>query len=351
MFDRVMLMVKAGDGGDGAISFRREKFVPFGGPDGGDGGGGGNVVIQADEQINTLDTYRRKRHFKAESGGRGLGKKKHGKNGESLVLTVPAGTVVWQKTDMGENQLIADLAASCQKVVVARGGEGGWGNVHFTTSINQAPRVAEEGKPGEEKTIVLELRLIADAGIIGYPNAGKSSLLAAVTAAKPKIANYPFTTLEPILGVVEVDSHSFVIAEIPGLIEGAHLGKGLGHDFLRHAMRTRVLVHLVDGSNPSPVDSFVQVNAELSLFDPALAKEPQLVAVNKVDLPEVRRRMAEFKAAFESIEVTPYFVSAVTREGLAELMAQTWQALKSVTAPEPAVEKASMKTFRPKPVA
>jgi len=351
MFDRVVLIVKAGDGSDGAVSFRREKFVPFGGPDGGDGGNGGDVVIVADSDINTLYAYRRRRLFKAKDGGRGLGKKKHGKNGESLALAVPVGTMVWQKADTEQDTLLADLEGNGQRVVVVRGGKGGRGNLQFVSPTNQAPRIAEKGQPGEERTIILELRLIADVGIIGYPNVGKSSLLAAASAAKPRIADYPFTTLEPVLGVVEVRVHSFVLAEIPGLIEGAHLGKGLGHEFLRHAMRTRVLIHLIDGSSPAPVENFVQVNTELGLFDPALAQKPQLVAVNKVDLPEVKSRVAGIKSAFASVGVSPLFISAATREGLPELMTQTWKVLQSVPTAESTGGETPKKVIRPKPVA
>lgn len=346
MFDRVKLGVKAGDGGSGAVNFRREKFVPFGGPDGGDGGDGGNIIIMADKNINTLISYRRFRTYKAEKGGRGQGKKKHGKNGEDLTLKVPVGTVIWAKSASEDVCMLADLEKPGQSMIAAQGGRGGRGNVHFATSTNQAPRTAEEGTPGEERTIILELRLIADAGIIGYPNVGKSSLLAAVSSAKPKIADYPFTTLEPELGVVEVGQNRFVLAEIPGLIEGAHMGKGLGHDFLRHAMRTRVLIHLIDGSSASPVEDFVRVNAELALFDTALAQRPQIVAVNKIDLPEVKSKEAEIKEAFASMNISPVFISAAKGEGLTELIDKTWKRILATGETEAEVPE---KIFRPKP--
>jgi len=347
MLDRVELRVKAGDGGRGAIAFRREKFVPFGGPAGGDGGKGGDVIIRADASVSTLRAYQHRRNFKAESGQNGMSKNKHGRDGADLVLTVPPGTLVFQKNDSAE-ELVADLERDGQQVVVARGGRGGFGNTHFATPVNQAPRIAQPGMPGQEKIIVLELRLIADAGIIGYPNVGKSSLLAAVSAANPKIADYPFTTLEPVLGVVRVNGDSFVLAEIPGLIQGAHAGKGLGHEFLRHAMRTRVLVHLVDGSSADPLDEYISVNNELAKFDAELAKKPQVVAVNKIDLPVVKARQAEIRQAFREAGVQPLFISAATKIGLQELIAETWRLLKE-SAVRTRLEQ-PVAVFRPQPV-
>jgi GTP-binding protein len=346
MFDWAEITVKAGDGGRGAVSFRHEKHVPFGGPDGGDGGKGGDVVIVADEAVSNLRTFRRKRNYKADRGRDGAGKKKHGRNGADLVLAVPPGTVVSHKSQIGDTSLIADLDQPGQSVVVARGGKGGRGNARFATSTNQAPQTAEEGTEGEEQSLILELKLIADVGVIGYPNVGKSTLLAAVSAAKPRIASYPFTTLEPVLGMVEVERQSFVLAEIPGLIEGAHLGKGLGHDFLRHIVRTRVLIHLLDGGSPSPAEDMAQVNTELSLFDSALARKPQLVAVNKLDLPQVKARRDELEESFSAIGTPVFFVSAVSGEGIPELMAATAKILQSAPRPEPAKRK---KIFRPQP--
>ncbi len=349
MFDRVEIIVKSGNGGDGVVSFRREKFVPFGGPDGGDGGDGGDVVIMADYSITDLRIFKRKRLYRAGDGRNGKGKKKHGKKGENLVLTVPVGTVVSYKTQIGDNSLIADLEQSENQVVVAKGGKGGLGNIHFTSSINQAPQIAQKGEVGDETSIILEMRLIADVGIIGYPNAGKSTLLDFVSAAKPKIADYPFTTREPILGMVEIGQRSFVLAEIPGLIDGAHLGRGLGHDFLRHIMRTKILIHLIDGSSASPVENMIQVNAELSLFDSALAQKPQLIVVNKIDLPQVQARLGEIKDAFSGAGATPLFVSAATGEGVAGLMTETMEVLQSVTVEGGISEKIPMKVFRPQP--
>lgn len=339
-------MARAGDGGNGIVSFRREKFVPFGGPDGGDGGDGGDVIVAAEGAVTNLKMLARKRYYRAANGGNGGSKKKHGKKGEDLRLAVPVGTVVSYKSQIGDKAIIADLDHPGEQAVVAKGGKGGFGNAHFATSTNQAPQTAQEGEEGEENSIILELKLIADVGLIGYPNVGKSSLLAAVSAAKPRIASYPFTTREPILGVVEVGNLSFVLAEIPGLIDGAHLGRGLGHDFLRHIMRTRVLIHLVDGSSPSPVEDMVRVNTELGLFDSSLGKKPQLVAVNKIDLPQVRERLEEIRDSFASIGSKALFVSAATGEGVSELTAQAVKLLQSAAKPEAARIK---KVFRPQP--
>ena len=349
MFDRAEIEVKSGKGGAGVVSFRREKFVPFGGPDGGDGGDGGDVIIRADASVDSLRIFSRQRFFKAVSGKDGKGKRMHGKKGESVILSVPVGTVISYKAQIGSNVLIADLEQPGQQAVVAKGGKGGLGNTHFTSSTNQAPALAQAGEPGEENSINLEMRLIADVGIVGYPNAGKSTLLAAASAAKPKIASYPFTTREPILGMVEVGQRNFILAEIPGLIDGAHLGRGLGHDFLRHIVRTKILIHLVDGSSASPVASMIQVNSELSLFDSALAQKPQVVAVNKTDLPPVQARLAEIKDAFMEARITPLFVSAATGEGVAELMAEIMKVLQSVIVEEESREKPPTKVFRPQP--
>jgi GTP-binding protein len=349
MFDRVEIVLRAGRGGDGVVSFRREKFVPFGGPDGGDGGDGGDVVVRADPSITSLRTFRQKRFHQAGNGENGKGKKRHGKKGEDLVLSVPVGTVLSYKMQIGDETLVADLKQSGQRVVVVRGGRGGLGNTHFASSTNQAPQIAQRGETGEEKAVILELRLIADIGIIGYPNVGKSTLLAAASEAKPKIASYPFTTREPILGVVEVGQRSFVLAEIPGLIEDAHLGRGLGHDFLRHVARTRMLLHLIDGGSASPVEDMRQVNGELKLFDSALAQKPQIVAVNKIDLPEVQARLVHLEEDFGKAGTVPFFVSADTGEGVAELMAEAMRRLGEVTEKEKVAERLPRKVFRPQP--
>jgi len=350
MFDRVEIVVKAGNGGDGAVSFRREKFVPLGGPDGGDGGDGGDVIIMAKSAVTTLRRFEPRRKYRAADGMVGRGSKKHGKRGEDLILTVPVGTVVSYKTQIGGDALIADLDQLGQQVMVAKGGKGGFGNSHYVSSTNQAPQIAQKGEAGEENSIILEMRLIADVGIIGYPNVGKSTLLAAASAAKPKIASYPFTTREPVLGAVEVGRQTFVLAEIPGLIDDAHLGRGLGHDFLRHIVRTKILIHLIDGSSASPVEDMVRVNAELNLFDSALAHKPQLVAVNKIDLPEVRARLIEIKDVFNRVGTTAFCVSAATKEGVSELMSETMKVLEPFNRlRQEGGEKVTKKVFRPRP--
>ena len=349
MFDRVEILVKAGDGGDGIVSFRREKFVPFGGPDGGDGGAGGDVVTKADSSVSSLRVFKQRRLYRAEDGGDGRSKKRHGRKGENLILAVPAGTVVSYKTQIGNHALIADLEQLGEQVVVAKGGKGGLGNTHFATSINQAPRIALKGGTGEENSIVLELRLIADVGIIGYPNVGKSTLLAAATAARPEIASYPFTTREPVLGVTEASQQRFILAEIPGLIDNAHLGRGLGHDFLRHIVRTKMLIHLVDGSSASPVQDMNRVNMELKLFDSALAQKQQLVVVNKVDLPQVKARLAELREAFNSTGITVFAVSAASGKGISEVMAEAVEMLNRIDAEAQTGKKIPKRVFYPQP--
>jgi GTP-binding protein len=348
LFDKVDIRVEAGRGGDGAISFRHEKYVPYGGPDGGDGGGGGDVVVAVDKSMSDLRHYRRNRLYKAKNGGNGSGRKKHGRRGESLLLPVPAGTIVTDSTE-GSDGLLADCSSPGQKEIVARGGRGGLGNVHYASSTNQTPRIAQKGEVGEALAITLELRLIADIGIIGFPNVGKSTLLASASAAKPKIASYPFTTLEPVLGAVEVGMASYVWAEIPGLIKGAHAGKGLGHEFLRHIIRTKILVHLIDGTSQSPLEDMMQVNTELALYDPVLAQKPQVVAVNKTDLPEVKERRAEIKDLFEKAGIKVLFVSAETGRGVRGLVSETVRVLKKEKTAAAEGKKAPPAVFRPQP--
>jgi GTP-binding protein len=348
LFDKVLITVKAGDGGDGAISFRHEKYAPFGGPDGGDGGDGGDVVLLADPAVSSLRAFRNNRLYKAARGENGRGQKKHGKRGDDLVLKVPVGTIIIEGDDDG-GILIADCSKPDQREVAARGGQGGLGNVHFTSSTNQAPRIAQKGEAGEELTLTLELRLIADVGIIGFPNAGKSTLLTAASAARPRIAGYPFTTLEPVLGMVETGISGIIWAEIPGLIEGAHLGKGLGHEFLRHVMRTKILIHLIDGTSRSPVEDMMRVNTELTMYDSTLAQKPQIVTVNKIDLPEVAERMDEIKKAFGEIGITMLFVSANTGEGVPALIAETMKVLSRAGSGVRAGRQTDAAVFRPQP--
>jgi GTP-binding protein len=348
MFDKVEIIARAGKGGDGAVAFRREKFSPLGGPDGGDGGRGGNVVIKADASITSLKRLSWHGIHRAEDGGPGRGNHRHGREGKETEVLVPPGTVILEKTADGKETLLADLEQSGQRAEAARGGRGGSGNSRFASATNQVPRLAQAGEAGEEKTLVLELRLIADVGIIGCPNAGKSSLLAVASAARPKIAAYPFTTLEPVLGVVMVGLKSFVMAEIPGLVTEASQGRGLGHDFLRHVMRTRLLIHLLDGASSSVLDDMLQINHELALFDPSLGKKEQLVAVNKIDLPEVIEKVPQMRSVLAGAGIDTYFVSAATGEGVDKLMAGALSLLgKGVAAEVPPAEE---KVFRPKPV-
>lgn len=343
-FDEAKIYVRGGDGGNGCISFRREKYVPFGGPNGGNGGKGGDVYLVASAHLNTLVHFHRKSHFKARRGEHGRGKDQHGKTGDDLLVEVPAGTVVFE-AHTGE--VIADLTEDGQRALVARGGRGGRGNATFATATNQAPRIAEKGEPGEERWLRLELRLLADVGIVGMPNAGKSTLLAAVSAARPKIADYPFTTLIPNLGVVEVDRRTFVMADIPGLIEGAHQGLGLGDKFLRHIQRTRVLVHLLDGIAPDPLSDFEAINEELAEFDRSLAQKPQIVVLNKMDLPEVREKWPECSRALEERGYDALAISAVTGEGVQPLLRRV-AALLDEHAEEPGALP-EVKVFRPPP--
>lgn len=348
MIDRAEIRVKAGDGGNGAVGFRREKFVPFGGPDGGDGGSGGDVLVRADRSVESLRRYRQKRSYRAENGRNGGGNKKQGRGGGDLIIVVPLGTMVTAISDAGETLFNADLEGHGDEVIVASGGKGGWGNTHFASSINQAPRIAQKGGIRECLSVRLEMRLIADVGIIGYPNVGKSTLLAAASAAKPEVASYPFTTIEPELGSVEIGLESFVMAEIPGLIEGAHRGRGLGHDFLRHAMRTKIFIHLVSGSSESPVDDITHVNEELNLFDVSLAQKPQIISINKIDLPEVNKHLNNIKSELAGTGVKAQYISAVTGRGVPELMAEALKTLKAQAAAL-AVVKPPVKVFRPQP--
>jgi GTP-binding protein len=321
--DEVSIKVKAGDGGDGAVAWRREKFIPRGGPAGGDGGDGGDVVLLVDPGLGTLLDYRYVREHKARNGGHGMGSDMNGPNGAPLELRVPPGTIV---RDASTGAELADLGEPGIRFVVAKGGKGGLGNMNFATSTNQAPRFAEKGTKGEEKDLVLELKLLADVGIVGFPNAGKSTLISRISRARPKIADYPFTTLVPNLGVVGWREKSFVVADIPGLIEGAHEGAGLGHQFLRHVERCRVLVHLVDGAPPeegrSPRKDLDAIDRELALYSKELAGKPQIVAVNKVDVPEARAAAKKLETALRRRKKAPKVIaiSAVTGEGIPQLL-------------------------------
>lgn len=350
MIDRVQIYVKAGDGGDGVVSFRREKFVPFGGPDGGNGGSGGSVYLVGDEGIATLRSFRYRKHFRAVAGARGKGKNMLGLRGKDLLLKVPLGTLVRRREGDGGEVLVADVVQHEQRVLVAKGGKGGFGNAHFASSTNQSPRIAGKGEPGEEGWLMLDLKLIADVGIVGYPNVGKSTLLRTVSRARPKIADYPFTTTEPVLGVAEVGYQSFVLADIPGLIEGAHLGLGLGLDFLRHIERTKVLIQLLDGSSESPLSDLRKVEAELVSYQAALKEKPHIVAVNKIDLPEVRARLTQMERELGGLGGPVYFVSAATGEGVRELMRKALELVSLVNTASRKREEAGFKVFRPRPL-
>jgi GTP-binding protein len=325
--DEATIRVKAGAGGKGAIAFRREKFVPKGGPSGGDGGAGASVIFVVDEGLSTLLDFRYRHEFTAPPGDSGANKDRYGRAGEDVVLRVPPGTQVF---DDATGELIGDLRAHGERLVVAQGGKGGRGNIHFATSTDRAPRRAEPGTPGEERTVRLELKLLADVGLLGFPNVGKSSLIARISAARPKIADYPFTTLVPNLGTVGLSGErSFVVADIPGLIEGAHAGAGLGDRFLRHLDRTRLLVHLLDATQVgrTPLQDYETMNRELALYDPALAARPQLVVLNKIDLPDVRKRAKQIERPFARRGIALHAISAATGEGTAELLESIWRAL------------------------
>ena len=334
-FDEATIKVSSGNGGNGAIHFRREKYIPHGGPDGGDGGRGGDVILEVRSTLNTLLPFSRKREFAAENGQSGAGRKMHGKSASALIVAVPPGTVV---RDADTGSLVGDLTQPGQRLTVVHGGRGGRGNAKFASSRNQAPRIADKGAPGEERRLRLELKLIADIGVVGVPNAGKSTFLAAVTAAQPKIAPYPFTTLQPNLGVADLGDQTLVLADIPGLIEGAHLGAGLGFEFLRHIQRTRVLIHLLDGAGADPLADFSQINSELALFDEYLANKPQIVALNKIDLPEAQAHWPRVKAELEQRGYTALTISALTHASTRELLFSAAQKLAQAP-PPPAVEE------------
>jgi GTPase len=322
--DQAKVSIRSGDGGNGAVSFRREKFIEFGGPDGGDGGRGGDVVAECVANLNTLIDYRYQQHFKAKRGGNGAGRNRTGARGADIVLKVPPGTQILAEDN---ETLLADLTVPGERVILAKGGNGGFGNLHFKTSTNQAPRRANDGQPGEEMVIWLRLKLIAQAGLIGLPNAGKSTFLARVSAAKPKIAAYPFTTLHPHLGVVRCGGHDFVLADIPGLIEGAHEGAGIGDRFLGHVERCAVLLHLVDATSEDPAAAYAIVREELAAYDARLAEKPELVALSKIDAVPEAAMKAKAKALAKAAGHAPLLVSAVTGQGINQALAALSQAV------------------------
>ena len=339
--DEAKVYILSGAGGNGCVAFRREKFIEFGGPNGGDGGHGGDVIVEAVTGLNTLIDYRYQQHFKAERGGNGMGKDRHGANGNDKIMRVPVGTQVYEED--GET-LLADLVEIGQRVTIAKGGNGGFGNAHFKTSTNRSPRNANPGQPGEELTIRLRLKLIADAGLVGLPNAGKSTFLAAVTAAKPKIADYPFTTLHPQLGVVRVDDREFVLADLPGLIEGAHEGVGLGDRFLGHTERCRVLLHLVDGTSEDPAEAYKVIRGELEAYGNGLEDKPEIVALSKCDAltpEEIKKKAAKLKKACKT---TPITLSSQSRQGVTDTLRALFEVINA--AREGAAEDRTKETVR-----
>jgi len=342
------IIAEGGCGGDGCVSFRREKYVPFGGPDGGDGGDGGSVVVMASPNMVDLGLMRRKKEFVAGNGRRGSGWRKRGKKGEDLAISVPVGTMVFTKADSGEKILLADLSTPGHKVLVAKGGRGGLGNARFATAVNQAPEIASKGKSGEERHIVLAVKLITDICIVGHPNSGKSTLLAAISKAKPEIADYPFTTRQPILGVMPDDNRDFIVAEIPGLVEGAHLGKGLGNEFLRHAERTRLLIYLLDGSSPTVIDDLSALDKEIALYK-GLSHKPKIVAVNKIDLPEVQARLPQVKRYFARLGLPVFYISAVSGQAVLEFVRKAMEMVDQASQDEEIISQAQIAVFRPKP--
>jgi GTPase len=347
--DQADIYIRSGKGGDGVVHFRREKYVPRGGPDGGDGGKGGDVILEVVPTLNTLTAFQHKKRFIASDGAAGAKQNMSGRSAADLVVPVPPGTMVY---DAASGELVADLVEPGQRLVAGHGGRGGRGNQHFASPTRQVPMIAEKGEPGEERNLRLELKLIADIGIVGVPNAGKSTLLAAVTNARPKIAPYPFTTLEPNLGVAVLDEETtLILADIPGLIEGAHQGIGLGHDFLRHIQRTRVLIHLLDGMAEDPLLDFAQINSELALFDPNLARKPQVVAVTKLDLDDVQARWPKLSAELKrrirqqdsNIDPDPFAISAVSGKDIRPLLYRAAQLLKEAP---PAASSEEMALYR-----
>lgn len=338
--DEATIVVRSGDGGNGCVSFRREKYEARGGPDGGSGGKGGDVYLRVNEGMNTLTYFSRQRHFVAEDGGHGQGRSKKGKDGESVYVDVPPGTLV---RDAASGAILRDMIEPEETFKVVEGGRGGRGNKVFKSSTRQSPGFAELGEPGKERTLKLELKLIADVGLLGKPNAGKSTLLASVSAAKPKIAAYPFTTLGPLLGVVEIDTRTFVMADIPGLIEGAHQGVGLGLQFLRHVERTRLLVHLLDGASEDPAEDYREINREIELYSHDLAEKEQIVVLNKMDLPQAREKYPRLEEELPVEDL--YAISAVTTEGVRELMRVIADRLEQM--PKKAAEEEELFVFRP----
>jgi len=346
---RKEILLQGGTGGDGCVSFRREKYVPFGGPDGGDGGDGGSVIIMARHDVSDLGFIRRRNAFRAGDGGRGRGWRKKGKRGEDLTIVVPIGTMVIWGSDPGQETVQADLSADEQEVVVARGGRGGPGNVRFATAVNQAPEVAGKGEAGEERRVILEVKPATDICIIGHPNSGKSTLLSRITRARPDIAAYPFTTREPVVGVLAGDREVFVVAEIPSLVEGAHLGKGLGNAFLRHAERAGVLILLLDGSSPAILEELSQLETEIAEYGCSLEHKARILAVNKLDLPEAQEHVSRVRPQLDELAVPVFYISAASGQGVLELVDRAKDTVEHCIGAEQPFPPPQIAVFRPRP--
>jgi GTPase len=345
----VRVIVKGGRGGDGLVSFRREKYVAFGGPDGGDGGGGGDVFVVASSSVEDLSLVGQRSKFIARSGGLGGRWRKHGKKGRDLNIFVPVGTVVSVRAEPEEEKFLADLTTLGQKVLVAKGGKGGLGNVHFATAINQAPKIAGKGESGEERQVIMELKIITDMCIIGYPNSGKSALLCAISGARPKVADYPFTTRQPSFGVIRGSWRDFVVAEIPGLVAGAHIGKGLGCEFLRHTERTKLLIFLLDGTSSTISGDFIKLNEELAQYKVNLCQKQKIIAVNKVDLPQVKAQLPDIKQALASFGVSVFPISAVNGEGVLQFTTKAIEMTRQVNQEKETVLSPEVALFHPRP--
>ncbi|MCD6599297.1 MAG: GTPase ObgE [Dehalococcoidia bacterium] len=349
MIDKIEIVVRGGNGGDGLMSFRREKYIPFGGPDGGNGGNGGNVFIVTDSSLLDLSLLKQKREFIAESGHGGGKGSKHGKKGMDLSIPVPIGTMIYIRTESGEDKPLADMVISGEKVLVAKGGRGGLGNVHFATGANQVPRLAGKGELGEEYQIYLELKLVTDMCLIGYPNSGKSTLLSAITEARPRIADYPFTTRQPVLGVIRGSRRDFVVAEIPALTKGAYVNKGLGHEFLRHVERTKLLVYLLDSASPTIVEDFTRLNEELATYRPDLCQKAKIIAVNKVDMPQVKSRLRDMKQSLNHLDMPLLFISALDGQGITEFVTRAIEMVGLMSEGGQEVSPPVLTVFHPKP--
>ena len=349
MVDKISILLRGGKGGDGFVSFRREKYIASGGPDGGDGGDGGSVYIVTSESVEDLGLTAGRSRLVASSGDSGKKGRRHGKKGDGLSVMVPVGTLVMVEVEDGEEKFMADLTVPGQKVLAAKGGQGGLGNVRFATAINQAPKLAGTGELGEEKCIILELKGVTDMCIIGYPNSGKSALLSVISGARPGVAGYPFTTRQPVYGVIRGDRRDFVVAEIPALVEGAYAGRGLGSEFLRHVERTRLLVFLLDGTSPTISSDFSKLNEELSRYKADLCRKMKIIAVNKVDLPQVKARLVDIKLELDLLRIPVFLISAVTGEGVLEFTSKAIEIVRWVNKETKTALSPEAVVFRPRP--